>query len=174
MFGIMLIKGIASLAVIGGSIGMGIIKGNELNDRVEDVRELQRILNMLENEIEYKQNNLLTALEDIKERTNNERFKQLLKLILEQIRENKQLDLYSVVKLSINKCKLNKKITHEILELFKNLGTMNIYGEVRNIQGIRKDLEQLEKEFVEYRNKYLKIYNYGGGLLGTTLVLLLL
>lgn len=174
MLGIILLKSITSLAVIGCSTGIGILKGNELNEKIEDVRELQRILYLLENEIEYKQNNLLDALKNISEMINNKKFKQLINFILQEINEKKYYNLYDALKENIDKCKLNRKIKYEILQLFKNLGTMNIYHEINNIKAIEKDLQQIEKEFVEYRNKYLKMYNYGGGLLGITLVLLLL
>lgn len=176
MLGLILVKGVCSLGIIGGSYGIGVVKGKELDDKVKDTQELQRILVMFENEISYRQNSLPRAINSIANKTDNKKFKRLFNDIVDMV-INEKIPPYEALQQILGGCvdySIDNKIIIELQELLKNMGNNDIEGELKNIEAIQKNLEQLEKEYRDYRDKYKKIYNMGGGLIGTTISLLLI
>lgn len=152
-----IVKCIGGVLMIGSSTGIGMFKANLLDERIEQVEELQRILIMMKNEIAYKRTALPEIIDNITKHTNNKELKKIFKDIQNNLIE--QNSLKEAANIAIEKANIDKKIKYELYDLFNEIGnSSDIEGEINLLEYTENNLNLLLKEFVEYRNKYGKLY----------------
>lgn len=170
----LVIKGISGLTIVGCSSAIGFIKGNELDERVNDIVEFRRIINILEMEIGSKRNGLPYALLNVSKKTNCKKFKELFSVVAYGLNDRDGKTLQEIVEVAIGNIQVDEKLKIVILEMFKVIGEYSVENELSNLKAFNLELEQLETEERAFRDKYKKIITSSGGLIGTLVTILLL
>jgi len=171
----MLFKLIGSLIVIIACSFLGYVYSSGYTKRPQEIRELQVMLNMLENEIVYMQSLLEDAFIKISRVSKSKTsvfFKEFVRLL-----EKKDMNASSAWEKSINEniglTSLNQEDEGIMITFGKMLGKSDKEGQVKNIALLVSQLKVQEKKAEEIRGKNEGMYRWLGVLCGFAIVILL-
>lgn len=170
-----MIKVIGSILVIVSTSLLGYFSGELFKKRTRELKELERAIGILKNEIVYAYTPLPYALEKIGLRL-MEPIKGLFLGISKDLEENISEGVYEAFYSNTNLYKksmnLNKEDIHILLNLSKSLGEWDVESQ-KNI--FRVTEEELKKQIAESEiltRKNLKMYRYLGFSVGAIIVIM--
>lgn len=168
-----LVKALGSVMIIGGGTAYGFSKSYTLDDRVKDIQELEKIIAKITTQIEYNKTPIPKILIKLCSKIST-KYKILFEEIVKTMNKEK-INPYDALQYVIKnkKLDLDKNVITILLDIFKDIGTSDVEGEINNLKASNADLVQFRNETIEYRDKYKKIYQYGGGLAGALITLFL-
>lgn len=172
-----MLKIIGCIVILAASSTAGFIYGESFKRRVIELRELQRIIHLLQSEIEYKCNPIPRALKDLSTKT-TEPFSIIFKEISELLSKNEVESVYEAFKIIFNsnnhQTSLNKDDINILLDLSKSLGESDVSGQRKmfelSLESIKKQI--ILAEGLMYKN--LKVYRYLGVTLGSMIIIMLI
>lgn len=170
-----MLKIIGSILVMVSTSLLGYFYGELLKKRTRELKELQRAIGILKNEIMYAYTPLPYALEKIGLRL-IEPIKSLFLSISKNLEENMSEGVYEAFYSNINLYKkslnLNKEDIHILLNLSKSLGQWDVESQ-KNVFLITE--EELKKQIEESEiltKKNSKMYRYLGFSIGAMIVII--
>ena len=173
----MLVKLIGGVLVISASAYLGFALSGECSRRLRDLRALQELLRLLENEIGFLSSMLADAFINIAEGSKSPAalFFESAGRKLESCGGISAAEAWeAAVRDNIGKTALNRE-DEEILTAFgKFLGSSDVEGQVRNIRYTLTRLKVQEEKAEAYRKKNESLYRNLGMLAGAAIVVLLL
>lgn len=172
----MLFKIIGSIAVVLGSSFLGYIFSKDCTIRPQELRILQGLLQMFENEISFLSSLLADAFLKISKSSSSEviSFFKDTALKVKSGNCNASEAWESAVKENIKKTSLNKEDEEILVSFGKMLGSSDVEGQIKNIRLTINQLEMQEQKAEESRKKNEKMYRSLGMLGGLALVIILL
>jgi len=172
-----MIKIIGCVVILVASTMAGFIYSERLKYRVFQLKEIQRAVYQLQNEITYVHALLPDAFKSIAEKS-KEPIKELFNKTSELLTNNEYENVYaamnSAIDLTKEKLYVNSDDINVILDLSKTLGESDIQGQNSmfslTIANLKKQITISE----EYMNKNIKMYRSLGFSFGAMLVIALL
>lgn len=171
----MIIKLIGAAVLICSTSLIGFSLAADCSKRPKALRELQALLQMLENEISYLSNLLGEAFNRIYERSNLDTallFKEAAKY-LETGGITADLAWERAVDENYSGLSLNKEDKAVLLTFGKMLGNSDLEGQLNNIKLISSQLKLQELKAEEMRQKNEKMYRSLGVLSGLAIAIIL-
>lgn len=172
-----MIKLIGSLLIIVSTTMIGILYGNTLKDRVSQLKELNRCMYLLKNEIFYTYTSLPEALNNVGKKSKGV-IKQLFTNTSQLLTLNKVDSVYDAWIEVINKYKDNISLEEEdidiILNFTKTLGNSDVESQQGLFCLIIKNLENQIRQAEEKMNNNVKVFRYIGFSIGFIIVIILL
>jgi stage III sporulation protein AB len=172
-----MLKLLGCIIILGSSSAAGFLYGESFKRRVADLNELQRVIYLLQSEIEYMSNTIPRALKEISNKTINP-FSLLFNDISKLLFNNEVESVYEAFKITFNSNKyhlnLNKEDINILFDLSKSLGDSDLSGQRKMFEFT---LESIKKQIVlaeELMCKNLKVYRYLGVTLGSMVVIMLI
>lgn len=173
----MLLKIAGSLIILTSTSFLGFFLSRDCAKRPHQLRELQGLLQMLENEIVYLSNLLIDAFYKINDAGNSE-ISVLFKSTADHLKYNSNLNACEAwekaIKENISKSSLDKEDSKILIQFGKMLGNSDIEGQQKNIRLAITQLSLQEKKAEENKNKYEAMYKRLGVLGGLAIVILLI
>ncbi|MCX7923270.1 MAG: stage III sporulation protein SpoIIIAB [Clostridia bacterium] len=172
----MILKIIGSVAILGASSILGHVYSQDCVKRPQELRVLQGLLQMFENEISFLSNLLTEAFEKICRSSDSEVaniFKQTV-LNLKSQNINASQAWESAVKDVIKKTSLNKEDEEILISFGKMLGNSDLEGQIKNIRLTVNQLKMQEQKAEDNRKRNEKMYRSLGVLGGLAIVIILL
>lgn len=173
----MLFKIAGSVIVLLSCSFIGFVLSNDLKKRPRQLRELQGLLQMFENQIAYLSDVIVEAFERISRVGRCETcifFSRTAGILREDGSCGAPAAWEKAVRECIRLTSLNKE-DEEILSAFgKSLGNTDLEGQIKNIRLTLSQLKVQEEKAEEYRNRNERMYKSLGLLGGATIVILLL
>jgi stage III sporulation protein AB len=172
----MLLKIIGGIFVISASSFLGYALSRDCAKRPHQLRVLQALFQMFENEVVFLSNVLTEAFEKISTSNNDEVasfFKATVKnLKTTNISANKAWE--TALNENIKKTALNKEDEAILISFGKMLGNSDIEGQVKNIRLTINQIKLQEQKAEESRKKNEKMYRSLGILGGLAVVIILM
>ncbi|HHW48568.1 MAG TPA: stage III sporulation protein AB [Clostridiaceae bacterium] len=172
----MFFKIIGSIIILLSSSFLGFILSKDCSMRPQQLRELQGLLQMLENEISYMANLLTDAFYKMHEVRKNEIsliFKQAADYLTADTGLNASEAWERALKENIKKTALNEEDEKILISFGKMLGKSDVEGQLKNIKLAMKQLEIQEKKAEESKAKNEAMYKRLGVLCGLALIIIL-
>ena len=171
----MILKIIGSAIVILASSYIGFAFSKDCSRRPQELRDLQAMLQIFENEISYLSNLLTDAFEKVY-KSSNSTVSVFFEKTVEFLREGNMNASQAWEKAVRNKIGTTalKNEDEEILVSFgKMLGNSDLAGQIKNIQLTMYQIKLQEQKAEALRKKYETMYKTLGVLGGTALVIML-
>ena len=172
-----MLKVIGLILIISSSTVLGFAYGEKFYKRVRELKEFQRAVYILKNEINFCHSLLPDALMKVYEKC-DEPIRTIFKDIAMKLRGEEDVNVYSCFEEGINtnlsKLSLKEKDISIIMDLAKTLGEMDIDGH-NDILGLA--MEELGKAISEAEvnlEKNVKMYRYLGFSFGAMIGIILL
>ncbi len=169
-------KVLGSILVFTACSLIGYVLSKECAIRINDLRELQSILHVLENEIYYLSNTLSDAFGKISKSSDDSIslfFSETIKYL--KAGEYTAFEAWEkAIEENIKKTSLNKEDEGIIIEFGRLLGNSDIDGQLKNIELTLGQLKMQEKKAEEFRQKNENMYKSLGVLIGIAIVVMLL
>jgi stage III sporulation protein AB len=172
-----MLRALGAVLVIGGCGYTGLKIGDGYRLRTEVLRSLQNGLNLLETEISYVSTPLPQALQRVGEKL-SQSSSVLFLHAAQLLQSNKGITASEAWDEGI------KALKHQVPTVKEEISILTIFGrslgcsakaeQLKNIALAREQLIFIEKQAVEARRKYEKMWQYLGFCLGATIVLMLL
>ncbi len=171
----MLIKFLGALALVGATSFIGFSLASDCSKRPRSLRELQSLLQMLENEISYLSNLLSEAFNRIYESTNSQ-----TSILFREAAKN--LSTHGItadaawekaIEENYAKLSLNKEDKTVLISFGNMLGNSDLEGQINNIKLMSSQLKLQELKAEEMRTKNEKMYRSLGVLSGLAIVIIL-
>lgn len=173
----MLLKIIGSTAVFAASSFLGHVISGDLKRRPQQLRELQGLLQMFENEISYLSNILSDAFEKI-HKASSSPIGEFFKITAQNLKNgsglNASIAWEIAVKENIKSTALNSEDKGILISFGKMLGSTDLQGQLKNIRLTINQLKLQEEKAEETRGKNEAMYKRLGILGGAAIVLILL
>lgn len=173
----MLFKLLGSLAIMGGSTLIGYVLSKDCSRRPQELRTLQVLLQMLENEISFLSSLVTEAFKKLSENNKNP-VTIFFKSTARKLEEDSSLSASSAWEIAINeeinKTALNKEDQAILISFGKMLGNSDIEGQIKNIRLTIEHLKLQEQKAEESKAKTEKMYKSLGILGGLALVVILI
>lgn len=173
----MLFKLLGSLVVISASTMMGYILSKECSKRPQELRTLQVLLQMFENEISFLSNLITEAFVKLSESSNSP-VTVFFRLTSERLDGDSTLNASQAwelaVKEGIRKTALNKEDEGILVSFGKMLGNSDVEGQIKNIKLTIEHLKLQEQKAEENRSKTEKMYKSLGVLGGLAVIVILI
>lgn len=173
----MLFKLLGSLIVILSSTFLGYALANECKNRPLQLRELQGLLQMFENQISYLSDVIAEAFERISRIGGSDVcifFSRTVELLKEDKTLNASQAWEKAVNDNIRKTSLNQEDKDILLAFGKILGSSELEGQIKNIRLTMTQLKLQEEKAEASRVKNEKMYKSLGILGGIAVVIVLL
>lgn len=172
-----MIKLLGSIIIIISATLMGIIYSQKFSIKVNQIRDIEFLLNMLENEITFTSTPLVQAFINISNKGCNSASKLFL-LMSEELKSKKCNSVYDAFKLSYDSVKEELYFDNDELQVIgsfmKSLGNTDTEGQKKNFNITIKKLESFEKKAEDLCTKNAKLYRYLGVCAGTLIVIILI
>jgi len=171
----MIIKFLGAFVLISATSIIGFSLANDCSKRPRALRELQSLLQMLENEISYLSNLLSEAFNRIYEGTNSDTailFRETAKK-LETKGVTADIAWEKSIEENYQRLSLNKEDKSILLSFGKMLGNSDLEGQLNNIKLISSQLKLQELKAEEMRLKNEKMYRSLGVLSGLAITIIL-
>ena len=172
----MLLKVLGSIMVIGGFSSIGYALSSSYSNRPCQLKVLQSLIQMLENEIRYM-SSIVDAFKKIGRSCDNPVSSFFLSA-LKYLENDKDMGLAEAWKKSIDNniraTALNKEDAEILISFGKMLGNSDIEGQIKNITFTLHQLNLQQQKAEESKKKYDNMYKTLGILGGTGIVILLL
>lgn len=175
----MLLKVIGSVLVMGGSSAIGYALSGSYSNRPKQLKTLQSLLQILENEIRYMSSVIVDCFEKIYKSTNSP-VSLFFKTTLEYLNnaDGTEMNLAQAWEKSIRKhlrdTALNKEDADILISFGKMLGNSDLQGQIKNITFTLYQLDLQEQKAEELKKKYDTMYKTLGVLGGAVAVVLLI
>lgn len=170
-----MIKIIGSILVIVSASVLGYSSGELFKKRTRELKELERAIGILKNEIVYAYTPLPYALEKIGLRL-MEPIKSLFLSISRDLEENVSEGVYEAFYSNINLYKknlnLNKEDIHILLNLSKSLGEWDVESQKNIFRVTEEEFRKQIEESETLTRKNLKMYRYLGFSIGAIIVIM--
>ncbi|HOJ09114.1 MAG TPA: stage III sporulation protein SpoIIIAB [Clostridiales bacterium] len=173
----MLLKIIGSIMIMSGSSFIGFAMSSCCSKRPGQLKNLQNLMQMLENEIRYLSSIISDAFEKIYKSIDNP-VNLFFKSTLEYLENREELNLAQAweraIKDNIYKTSLNKEDEEILVSFGKMLGNSDIEGQIKNIRFTIYQLSLQEQKAEELKKRNETMYRTLGILGGATAVILLI
>ncbi len=173
----MMIKIAGSIIIILSSAFLGYFLSLECRKRPQQLRELQSLLMMFENQISYLSDILSEAFERVY-RCSRSEVGNFFSHTIEKLKQGTGIDAATAweqsVRENLGKTALNSEDAEIILSFGELLGSSDIDGQIKNIRLAVSQLKLQEEKAEESRAKYEGMYKNLGILGGFALVVILL
>lgn len=173
----MLFKIIGSLLVIAASSLVGYVFSRDCTRRPQELRVLQGLLNMLENEMCYLSNLLSDSFEKIS-RSSRSEVAAFFGRAAANLEQNDSLNAAEAwemaVRENIGKTALNKEDLEILISFGKMLGSSDLEGQIKNIRLTVNHLKMQEQKAEELKKKNGAMYKSLGVLGGLAVVIILI
>ncbi|NMB34154.1 MAG: stage III sporulation protein AB [Clostridium sp.] len=172
----MTLKIIGSIIVLLSSSLLGYIYSKRSSDRPKDLRAIQGLLQMLENEMSFLSNVLTEAFTKIYQYNDEDVtifFEDTVKIINSDIGVNACEAWEKAVKGNLGRTSLNNEDEKILLSFGKMLGKSDIEGQIKNIRLTLNQLGMQERKAEELRKKNESMYKSLGILGGLAIIILL-
>ncbi|MFP4698411.1 MAG: hypothetical protein ACLFMO_06870 [Eubacteriales bacterium] len=170
----MFLKIIGAIITITSSALIGLYFSKSLSFRLEDLKQLKKIMIMLRGEIKYSLSPLPEALEQISKRSHYP-FKEFLQKVGEELKKYNGQDLQKIWEQEIDKTLLKTYLKKGDIAKLKQLGeTLGYLDKEMQLNTIDMYLEQLEEEIkyaIDHNSQTGKLYK-NIGLLGGILIVI--
>jgi len=173
----MLLKIAGSLITIISAAMIGYIYSRECSKRPQQLRTLQGLLNMLENEISFMSNVLVSSFERICSGSDDVVtvfFRDTARILREKNGMNASEAWEESIRGNIEQTALNKEDTEILISFGKMLGNSDTEGQIGNIRLALEQLKLQEKKAEEVKAKNAAMYRSLGLLGGIAIVIILL
>lgn len=173
----MLIKLAGGIMVIAASGFIGYILSRDCAIRPQELRDLQGLMQMFENEVCYMSNLLSDAFYNISKASSSKVavfFRSASELLKKDVGINASEAWEQAVRSNIVKTSLSKEDEEILINFGKILGSSDIDGQVMNIKLTINHLKLQERKAEEARKKNEKMYKNLGLLCGLAIVIILL
>lgn len=172
----MLFKIIGSIIVVAGSSFLGYFYSLDCSRRPNQLRELQGLLQMFENEISFLSNLLADAFNRICNSSNSE-----VAIIFKETTFNLNKDSgcggaeawNKAVMKNIKKTALNKEDEEILISFGKMLGNSDLEGQIKNIKLTLCQIKLQEQKAEEYKKKNEAMYKALGVLGGLAIAIIM-
>lgn len=172
-----MIKFLGAIIVLLSSSLTGYLYGENLRHRVENLKEFQRTIYYLKNEITYNHSLLYNALITVSENAKKP-VSSTLKEIAALLNENACDSVYDafdkIFKKNKDKLKFNKDDIAIFLNLSKTLGEISLDGQEDMFDLVTINLSEDIDNAEEYLKKNLKMYRYLGFTIGAMVIIILI
>lgn len=156
---------------------LGFMYGERYRKRYYNLKELQRALLQLENEILFSYTSLPIAVDNISKKSKGE-VKNFLKEVSENLSDNKFDTVYDAFSFSYERYKeklyFNDDDINLIGDLSKSLGEVDIVGHEKLFSLVSESIKKNIEESEDSMKKNLKMYRYLGVCLGIGIVIIIL
>ena len=173
----MLLKIIGSMLVIGGSCVIGFTLSAGYSKRPIQLKILQSLIQMLENEIRFMSSIITDAFERIGRSSDNP-VASFFTTTLEYLENEECINIAQAWERSINenisKTALTKEDAEILISFGKMLGNSDIQGQIKNIGFTLQQLILQQQKAEEAKKKYDTMYKTLGILGGALAVILLI
>jgi len=172
----MILKMAGIVLIVSASAFLGYFLSLECRNRPQQLRELQSLLSMFENQICYLSDILTEAFTRVYKSSSTsvgEFFGQTVEYIKNHPGTNASLAWETAVKENMHKTALNSEDKEILLAFGKILGSSDIEGQVKNIRLTVSQLKTQEEKAERNRMKYEHMYRNLGLLGGVALAILL-
>lgn len=173
----MLFKLAGCIIVIISCTFLGFMLSFECKKRPQQLRELQVLLQMLENQIGYLSDVLIDAFEKISRNGTSQAcifFNKSAEILKKDGSMGASQAWELSVRQNIRKTSLNREDEEILIAFGKILGSSDIEGQIKNIRLVMEQLKLQEVKAEENRRSYEKMYRSLGVLSGVALVILLI
>ncbi len=173
----MLFKIAGSIIVILSCTFLGFILSTDCRKRPQQLRELQSMLQMFENQISYLSDVISEAFGRISRVGSSETgifFSRTIEILKEERSVSASQAWENAVKENIKKTSLNKEDEDVLLTFGKMLGSSDLEGQIKNIRFTLEQLRLQERKAEESRSKNENMYRSLGILGGIAVVIVLL
>ncbi len=173
----MLFKLAGSLIVILSCTFLGFILSRDCRKRPQQLRELQSMLQMFENQISYLSDVITEAFERICRVGHSETavlFTKTVELLREERGVNASQAWETAVRQNIRKTSLNREDEEVLVSFGKMLGSSDLEGQLKNIRLTLGQLKMQEEKAEESRSRNENMYRSLGILGGIAVVIVLL
>jgi len=173
----MILKLIGSILVLAASAFLGYVLSRDFKRRPQELRELQGLLMMLENEINYLSNVLSDAFERIS-RSSKSPVGDFFRRTLDYLKENRTMTASEAWEASVRdvvkRTALNGEDEEILVSFGKMLGSSDLEGQLKNIKLAVSQLALQEKKAEENRARNEVMYRQLGILGGVAVIIILL
>ena len=173
----MLLKIIGSAVVVATTSILGYALSINYKRRPAELRELQGLLQMLENEIGYLSNLLVDAFEKIS-RSSRSKTVIFFNAAAENLKSCSSIGASNAwekaVRDNIETTSLNKEDEEILVSFGKMLGISDVEGQIKNIRLLQSQLKLQEQKAEESRQKNERMYKSLGVLGGIAIVIMLI
>lgn len=173
----MLLRVVGSVIVIAASTAAGYIFSRNLRHRPQELRELQGLLQVFENEISYMSSVLKDAFSRVHESSISV-VGEFFKYTVEELNKNKSMNASlaweTAVRNVIKRTSLNGEDEKILISFGTLLGKSDIEGQLKNIKLTINQLKLQESKAEQDRAKNETMYKHLGMLAGAAIVIILL
>lgn len=173
----MLIKLIGGIIVISASSFLGFIFSRDCSKRPQELRALQALLQMLENEISFLSNVLTESFERIYKNSKSE-ISCFFNSTVTYLHQDDSLSASQAWEMAVRdnmgKTALNKEDENVLISFGRLLGSSDLDGQVKNIRLTINQLKLQEQKAEEARRKSESMYKSLGILGGLAVVIILI
>ncbi|WP_032121682.1 stage III sporulation protein SpoIIIAB [Clostridium amazonitimonense] len=155
----------------------GFVYAESLKKRTSQLKELERCLNHLQNEIFYTHTPLPEAMLNISLKSKYV-FKDIFKDVADDLKQNMVKDVYESFDKNLEKHKKSLNINMEdkniILDLAKSLGESDIQSHISIFSITLKNLQEQIEIALDKSKKDMKVYRYLGISIGLMIIIFLI
>jgi len=173
----MLFKVTGSIIVILSCTFLGFVLSSDVRKRPQQLRELQSMLQMFENQISYLSDVITEAFERICRVSSSETgifFRSTIDILNEEKSISASEAWQRAVTENIGKTALTKEDAEVLLDFGKMLGSSDLEGQIKNIRLTQTKLGIQEKKAEESRRRNERMYQSLGILGGIAVVIALI
>ena len=172
----LLIKIVGCILVIVSTSGMGLFFSNQFKTRIENLRELRKIIILLRGDIRYAKTPLPEAINTIGRRHEGE-FKVFLEKVSERLQELSGHTFAQVweerIELDLEKTSLTKKDKLNMIQFGENLGYLDKDMQINTLDLYITQLETEITELAENLKEKTYLYNTLGVMAGVFISIVL-
>ncbi len=173
----MILKIIGSIIVITASSFIGVFISKDCSKRPLQLKLLQSLIQMLENEIRFLSNYIPDAFKRISESVDNP-VTEFFRATIDNLNNDSGLNASQAWEMAISsniyKTALNREDRDILINFGKMLGNSDIEGQIKNIGFVLHQLSLQEKKAEENKKKNETLYKTLGFLGGIAVVLILI
>lgn len=170
-------KLLGCLMVIVGCSSIGFLYGETLNKRLKQLKEFEKIILHINNEITYLFTPLPELLYKISSKS-EEPFDHITKKVSKLLSLNEVEDVYEAFHIAIEENRHNLYLKDDDMNLIydfaKNIGQCDVDGQKSILSYTKINTQKAIEEAEKVRNKNLKIYRYLGVTAGAMLVIMMI
>ena len=160
--------------VITGCTSIGFLLSRIFSDRLEDLKSLKTLLNILQNKIKFTHLPLYEIFEQIGEMNTKTKIKRIFLKCGEKI---KQMNIEKAWNDSIEEemffLNLNNEDIDTLISLGNTLGKTDVEGQISALEEFKERLDVQIREAEMQKNKNSKLYKSLGTIVGLVIVILL-
>lgn len=163
--------------IITSSTGMGLMLGNEIKRRIEDLKSAKTIALLLRGDIRYAHTTLPEALENVAKRHEG-RYTKFLNKVSKELKSYQGVSFSQVWKKAmeteLDKTALSKKDREDWLAFGEQLGYLDKDMQINHIDWYITQVEENMKEVTDDAKDKIKLYRSLGILFGILITILVI